>query len=174
MHARLACAGAARGRGSTASLQSAGKKFGSLYRELDPVAFADFRPYFRGINGFPGPSGLFTAAIPIIDLLSHGGSNVTEEERTRLLEDTDRGLYPSHQSGLLKDLLVDESPHVDMPDAVRTSVKSLLNRFRKVHTGSVRRFVPEALNAGAEGSGGIADVAEYLASKMLQVERNAK
>ena len=159
---------------ATASLQSAGKKFGGLYRELDPAAFAAFRPYFRGINGFPGPSGLFTAAIPIIDLLSHGGSNIIEEERRRLMEDTDRGLYPSHQSSLLKDLLVDEDPQVDMPNEVRTSVKSLLNRFRKVHTGSVRRFVPQALSAGAEGSGGVADVAGYLASKILNVERSTK
>jgi hypothetical protein len=156
---------------ATASLQSAGKKFGGLYRQLDPAAFAKFRPYFRGINGYPGPSGLFTAAMPIIDLLSHGGSNITDEERTRLIEDTDRGLYPSHQSDLLRSLLVDECPQVDMPDEVRTSVKSLLNIFRKVHIGSVFRFVPEALNAGAEGSGGVADVAGYLDSKMLHVER---
>lgn len=158
---------------AAASLQNAGKKFGGLYRQLDPVAFAEFRPYFRGINGYPGPSGLFTAAIPIIDLLSHGGSNIAEDERTRLIKDTDRGLYPSHQSGLLRNLLVDECPQVAMPDEVRTVVKSLLNRFRNVHTGSVRRFVPEALDAGAEGSGGVANVAGYLASKMLRVERSA-
>jgi hypothetical protein len=138
------------------------------------LAFAAFRPYFKGINGFPGPSGLFTAAIPIIDLLSHGGSNITEEEHARLIEDVDRGLYPSHQSDLLRDLLVDEDPQVDMPEEVCVSVNALLNKFRKVHTGSVRRFVPEALSAGAEGSGGIADVAEYLASKMLSTERTAK
>jgi hypothetical protein len=152
----------------TASLRNAGKEFGGLYRHLDPSAFATFRPYFRGINDFPGPSGLFTAAIPIIDLLSHGGSNITEEERVRLIEDTDRGLYPSHQSDLLRDLLAEEDPQVDMPEEVRLSVNSLLNRFRKVHTGSVRRFVPEALDADAEGSGGVADVAGYLASKMIQ------
>jgi hypothetical protein len=157
----------------TASLRNAGKEFGGLYRQLDPSAFASFRPYFRGINGFPGPSGLFTAAIPIIDLLSHGGSNINEEERMRLIEDTDRGLYPSHQSDLLRDLLLEEDPQVGMPEEIRISVSALLNRFRKVHTGSVRRFVPEALSVGAEGSGGVADVAEYLASKMLHTERSA-
>ncbi len=159
---------------AAASLGLATKRFGSFYRQLDTVAFEAFRQYFRGINGFPGPSGLFTAAIPIIDLLSHGGSNINEEERSRLMEDVDRGLYPSHQSDLLKDLLLDEDPQVDMPDDVRASLKSLLNRFRKVHTGSVRRFVPQALNAGAEGSGGVADVAGYLASKILDLERNTK
>jgi hypothetical protein len=159
---------------ATASLQSASKKLGSLYRQLDPAAFAAFRPYFRGINGFPGPSGLFTAAIPIIDLLTHGGGNISDEEHARLIEDTARGLYPSHQSGLLKDLLVNEDPQVGMPDDVRIAISSLLNRFRKVHTGSVRKFVPEALTAGAEGSGGVADVAGYLSSKMLNVERSTK
>jgi hypothetical protein len=159
---------------ATASLQNASKKFGGLYRQLDPAAFAAFRPYFRGINSFPGPSGLFTAAIPIIDLLSHGGANIADEERMRLLEDADRGLYPRHQSSLLKQLLIERSPQVDMPDEVRASIEGLLNKFRKVHTGSVRRFVPEALNAGAEGSGGVADVAGYLASKMLDIERSTK
>lgn len=158
----------------TASLRDAGKKFGGLYKQLEPSAFATFRPYFRGINDFPGPSGLFTAAIPIIDLLSHGGSNITEEEHLRLIGDVDRGLYPSHQSGLLKGLLVVEDPQVDMPGDVRTSVEALLNRFRNVHTGSVRKFVPQALSAGAEGSGGIADVAGYLASKMLPTGRSLK
>lgn len=157
-----------------ASLRDAGKKFAGLYRRLDPVAFATFRPYFRGLNGFPGPSGLFTAAVPIIDLLTHGGSNITEKERARFINDTDRGLYPSHQSDLLKGLLVDEDPMVEMPDEVRISTNSLLNRFRRIHISSVRRFVPQALSAGAEGSGGIADVSGYLASKMLDIERNRK
>lgn len=159
---------------ATASLQNASKKFGGLYKQLDPAAFAAFRPYFRGINGYPGPSGLFTAAIPIIDLLAHGGSNISDEEHARLLEDTDRGLYPSHQSGLLKNLLEHEDPQVAMPDEVRIAINSLLNRFRKVHTGSVRKFVPEALTVGAEGSGGVADVAGYLYSKMLSMERTIK
>lgn len=159
---------------ATASLQNASKKLGGLYKQLDPAAFAAFRPYFRGINGYPGPSGLFTATIPIIDLLAHGGSNISDEEHARLLEDTDRGLYPSHQSGLLKSLLEHEDPQVAMPDEVRIAINSLLNRFRKVHTGSVRKFVSEALTAGAEGSGGVADVAGYLSSKMLSVERSTK
>lgn len=157
-----------------ASLREAGQKFGSLYRQLEPSAFAVFRPYFRGINGFPGPSGLFTAVIPIIDLLSHGGSNISEDERIRLIKDVDRGLYPSHQSGLLKDLLVIEDPQVEMPSDVRLSVEALLNRFRNVHGKSVEKFVPQALHAGAEGSGGVADVAGYLASKILPTERSSK
>lgn len=157
-----------------AGLQLASKQFGGLYRNLEPSAFAEFRPYFRGINGFPGPSGLFTAAIPTIDLLSHGGANISEEERKRLIEDIDKGLYPSHQAGTLKDLLVSEKPEVEMPEEVGASMAALLNRFRKVHTGSVRRFVPQALNAGAEGSGGIEDVAGYLSSKMLNLERSIK
>ncbi len=155
---------------AVACVQHAGGELGSLYRQLDPKAFAAFRPYFRGINGYPGPSGLFTAAIPTIDLLTHGGRNIFDQERARLLQDIDRRLYPSHQSGQLRKLLEQEEPRLEMPAEARVALGSLLNRFRKVHTGSVRKFVPEALNAGAEGSGGVADVASYLSSKMLHVE----
>ena len=155
----------------TESLDSVCTEFGGLFKRLDPEAFKAFRPYFIGINDFPGPSGLYTAAIPIIDLLTHGGSNISDDERAKLLEGIDEGLYPSHQSELLRSLLLEDNPQVDMPDDVRESVKSLLDKFRKVHTNSVRKFVPEALDAGEAGSGGVTDVAGYLASKMLKIER---
>jgi hypothetical protein len=149
--------------------QAASDNFVGLYRKLDPEAFAAFRPYFRGLNNYPGPSGLFTAAIPIIDLLIHGGQNMPSEERARLLRDTRQGLYPSHQTELLASLLLSEQPRLDMPDTDRSAIVGLLNKFRKIHTGSVRKFVPEALTAGAEGSGGVADVAGYLASKLISI-----
>ena len=155
----------------TESLDRVCTEFGGLFKRLDPEAFKAFRPYFIGINDFPGPSGLYTAAIPIIDLLTHGGSNISDDERAKLLEGIDEGLYPSHQSELLKSLLLEDNPQVYMPDDVRDSVKSLLDKFRKVHTNSVRKFVPEALYVGEAGSGGVTDVAEYLASKMLKIER---
>jgi len=155
----------------TKSLESVCIEFGSLYKQLDPDAFAAFRPYFIGINDFPGPSGLYTAAIPIIDLLCHGGSNISDDERARLIEGIDKGLYPSHQSDQLMSLLQEDNPQVDMPEDALNSVKSLLDRFRMVHTKSVRKFVREALDAGEAGSGGVTDVAGYLASKMLQIER---
>ncbi len=152
----------------TETLQDAIKSFGGLYRKLDPAAFEAFRPYFVGINGHPGPSGLFTAAIPIIDLLGHGGSNITYEERARLLRDIETGLYPSHQSGTLKDLLLTDNPQVDLSTEAQEVISTMLNRFRNIHTKSVRKFVPQALNAGAEGSGGVKNVAEYLESKVIE------
>lgn len=156
---------------ASASLQAASKKFGTFHKQLDTAAFDSFRPCFKGINGFPGPSGLFTAAIPIIDLLSHGGSNISDEEHARLVQDIDRKLYPRHQSKLLKELLMSEGPKVDMPLKPRRSIESLLNGFRKVHTASVRRFVPAALAGEAEGSGGVAEVADYLSSKMIDIRK---
>lgn len=152
-------------------LQVAAKRFGTLTKELDQEAFAAFRPYFTGLNGYPGPSGLFTAAIPTIDLLTHGGKNITDEERERLFADIDRGLYPSHQTTTLKGLLEAANPKVAMPSELVEKTGVLLDRFRKVHTGSVRKFVPHALDAYAEGSGGIKNVKEYLESKYIQQSR---
>jgi hypothetical protein len=152
------------------TLQVAIKSFGGMYRKLDPEAFKSFRPYFIGINGHPGPSGLFTAAVPIIDLLGHGGSNIAEQERTRLLNDIETGLYPSHQSGILKELLLADDPQVDLPQTTQYTINMLLNRFRNVHTKTVEKFVPQALNAGAEGSGGTKNVSEYLESKVIETK----
>lgn len=152
----------------TETLKGAIKSFGSMYRKLDPEAFNAFRPYFFGINDHPGPSGLFAAVIPIIDLLGHGGSNIAAEERTRLLSDIEAGLYPSHQSDMLKELLLADDPQVDLPPETQQTITTLLNRFRNVHTKTVEKFVPQALNAGAEGSGGIKNVAEYFESKIIE------
>ena len=141
----------------------------SLHRQLGAEAFAGFRPYFIGLNGYAGPSGLFSAAIPTIDLLVHNGENMNQGERERMLSDLEAGLYPRHQSEALTDLLVNGSD-ISLSATVVNGIVKGLNSFRKVHRGSVRKFVPQALETQAAGSGGIADVVCYLASKMVPQE----
>lgn len=158
----------------TETLQGAIRSFGGLYKKLDPVAFDAFRPYFVGINGHPGPSGLFTAAVPIIDLLGHGGSNIDDDERARFLSSIEAGLYPSHQSNMLQDLLLADDPKVELPEDTQAVIGRLLNRFRHIHTKTVDKFVPQAKNAGAEGSGGMKNVAEYLDSKVIKDMKGEK
>lgn len=142
-----------------------------LYRTLSPAAFSAFRPYFTGLNGYSGPSGQFTAGIPTIDLLSHGGRNITPQEKERLLTDLRRGLYPSHQSGDLEGLLTMDYPSVSMPERVRMELIRQLNDFRKVHIANVKKFAPQALNDGEPGSGGVLDVAGYLSSKLIPLSQ---
>ncbi len=149
---------------------SAVQRLALLHRSLGAEAFAGFRPYFIGLNGYAGPSGLFSAAIPTIDLLVHGGENINPEERVRMERDLAVGLYPSHQSAMLARLLR-SSGTVDLDPNVAQGMIGLLNDFRKVHHGSVRKLVPEALTSQATGSGGVADVGPYLAGKRIQEGR---
>lgn len=160
---------------ATALMNAAGEKMGDLYRQLSPEAFAAFRPYFVGINGYPGPSGLFTAAVPIIDLMTHGGEdNISASERVRLIQDVQRGLYPSHQTELLQQLLLSANPRLGLPPNILKDLRSLLNTFRGRHKKNVHRFAKEALEEGAEGSGGVSDVAAYLGSKLVRQERGGE
>ena len=150
-------------------MDDAVKRLVELYRHLSAEAFAGFRPFFTGLNGYPGPSGLFSAAIPTIDLLVHNGSNMNQEERKRMLDDLESGLYPSHQSEALIDLLVNNR-EVPFNSIVINGVARYLNMFRRAHGASVKKFVPQVLESQAAGSGGVADVAGYLASKMVNIE----
>ncbi len=144
-----------------------------LHQHLGAEAFNAFRPYFTGLNGYPGASGLYSESIPIIDLLVHGGSNITDEERETMRENLDKGLYPNHNghSALFRALLdTDESP-IMLPQTLKQGLERQLNQFRGRHMSTVRKFVPQAMTGTAEGSGGVANVADYLKSKIVRNER---
>jgi hypothetical protein len=151
------------------SIKTATRDLGRLRQRLDPETFSKFRPYFIGLNGYPGPSGLYSASLPILDLLVHGGSNITSEERDQIHSNIEQGLYPGYndQDAQLKKLLGDEDPQLKMPDAIRDSITEQLDSFRHAHKASVQKFVPGALDGTAEGSGGVKKVAEYLNSKII-------
>lgn len=142
-----------------------------LRNNLGREQFTRLRPYFVGINGYPGPSGLYSASIPILDLLVHGGENMDEDERMAIKERLELGLYPdshiySRSTALLSDLLESEKPELPINEKVKEGISGQLNRFRATHKGSVRKFVPEAME-GSAGTGGVSDVASYLDSKKI-------
>ncbi len=140
-----------------------------LYRELDPGCFDRYRPYFVGLNGYPGPSGLYSAAVPALDLLVHGGSNISPSEVAQMHINLEQGLYP-YPAKILEVLLSQENPMLDMPDGNRDELTRELNAFRRIHRSSVKKFVPKAENGSADGSGGVSNVAEYLDSKIVKDE----
>jgi hypothetical protein len=148
-----------------------------LFKGLNPAHFSAFRPYFVGINGYPGrypgASGLYTAAIPILDLLVHAGSNIPDLERDRIGHSLDNGLYPSGKgkivgTHLLQSLLSLESASLDMDVAQKEVVVEQLNRFRSAHMAIVKKNIPGAMDGYTEGSGGVTDVKGYLMSKKIQ------
>lgn len=157
-------------------LAAAVKKVRELYKGLDPESFAVFRPYFVGINGYPGASGLYSVSIPILDLLIHGGSNMTTEEREQIKLNNEQGLYPNYMKGnvLLGELLEADSPELEMPEYIRGELTGYLNAFRRSHREAVKKFVPGAMQGEAAGSGGVEDVAGYLASKVITVEKGCQ
>ena len=151
------------------------KGIAGLYRSLDAAAFAAFRPYFVGLNGYPGASGLYSESIPILDLLVHGGSNIGPDERAQMFRTIDSGLYPRqgkpgdpHRYGNLhRELLLTDNPALDLPENERQELTRHLDAFRGVHRNSVKKFVPGALEGLADGSGGVQDVGAFLDSKRL-------
>jgi hypothetical protein len=154
-------------KGATNAIRHAAASFGNLHQRLGRNAFNAFRPYFIGLNGYPGASGLYSASIPTLDLLIHGGVNMQLEERRRIRTDILSGLYPSHQSGKLLGLLDRPSSQQNLPEDIAYSLTKRLNTFRRVHTSSVQKLIPDALTGSTVGTAGIANVAGYLTSKYV-------
>lgn len=140
-----------------------------LHKSLSREDFGMFRPYFVGINGYPGPSGLYSATIPTIDLLVHGGENISADQKQEIAQNLDSGLYPDHNgySDMLRILLNSENSEIEISYATKENITKHMNGFRLVHRGSVKKFVPEALK-GADGTGGVSDVKEFLDSKIVK------
>jgi hypothetical protein len=149
-------------------MASAVNNIGQLYANLEPSDFTAFRPFFVGLNGYPGPSGLYSETIPILDLLVHGGSNIDHQQEEVILSNIFNGLYANNNgyNNILAKLLV-ERPETNLDSQNQTEMARLLNAFRKAHHNSVRKFVPEALTGQDAGSGGVTNVAEFLVSKFV-------
>lgn len=156
------------------AVRAASDEVMGLYESLNPDDFANFRQYFVGLNNYPGPSGLYTAAMPILDLLLHGGSNNTSQETQHIKVNLRRGLYPRFVKGYVCSRLLGMLITLEPADAVlpvdselRAEMTSELDRFRRIHRASVKRFIPGAMEGITAGSGGVATVGAYLNSKMV-------
>lgn len=152
------------------TMDSALRDIKELHQGMSPEAFSAFRPYFTGLNGYPGASGLYSESIPIIDLLVHGGKNMSDEERETMSSNIKQGLYPNHEgkSVLFQALLDTEEPPLQLPEQMRQDLERKLNQFRGQHMRAVRKFVPEAMQGTADGSGGVENVDDYLKSKLVR------
>ncbi len=148
----------------------------ALHTSLDAKTFSAFRPYFAGLNGYPGASGLYSESIPIIDLLVHGGSNLQSAERDQIAANLNDGLYPdqNNHAALLESLLAEEHPQMYLPEDTRLGMVRQLNGFRRLHRGSVKKLLPEVFSGKEEGSAGTVNVPGYLESKVIAIQRGSQ
>lgn len=138
--------------------------------------FKIFRQYLGGNpqRGIVGPSGKFTAGIPILDFLLGGHPIVAEYSK---LEE-EIGYYPREgqkeiqlarakaQSG---QSLVDLSSALGNPQELFRPLQTMSNvirEFRGAHMKAVRHQVPEALANNAAGTGGEDDAGSFLRKRL--------
>lgn len=164
---------------AAAAVHAAADEVKTLYDCLPTKDFAAFRPYFVGLNGNPGPSGLYSAAMPVLDLAAHGLGAMAHSEQKRITEALRQGLYPCEISdeyvgvAHLQRLLSSRNPQLLADGSmIQNDVTEALNRFRRMHHGAVRKYVPDALT-GAAGTGGVSEVAVFLRSKIRTQTRSA-
>lgn len=173
-HLHVAMMNLLKGRYEGDQVAVAADKMRTMRREMDPEHFNAFRHFFAGINGYPGPSGLYSANIPALDLMVHGGENILSEERERMEQNIQNGLYPSGlPMSMMGDFLLYRSRPIDMEhESERTKIIDDLNTFRHVHYGNVKKFVPQAFEGSVDGTGGVRNVASYLRSKIMKGKNN--
>jgi hypothetical protein len=132
--------------------------------------FNAFRLYYaEPLNGYAGPSGLYSATLPILDLIVAGGQNMPDKIRDFVAGSLEQGLYPQRVGyhGLLSHLLESDAPSMDMPGEERDGIVDALNRFRRAHSGAVRNLLPKVYRGEVPGSGGIENYQELIEAKLI-------
>ena len=143
---------------------------------MNKESFKIFRQYLSGNpqRNIVGPSGKFTAGIPILDFLLGGFPIIAEYPKL----DEEMGYYPRSgqkeiqiarakaQSGKS---LIDFSralgnPH-ELYDPLRV-MSSAIREFRGAHMKAVRHQVPEALANNTAGTGGEDDAGTFLRRRL--------
>ncbi len=136
----------------------------------DPETFNAFRVYFaEKLNGYAGPSGLYSATIPVLDLMTTGQRKNPDKVKNFMLDGVNNGLYPQRigYDRLMKHLLETDAPEMEMPDEEREGINAALNRFRIAHSGAVKNLLPKVHDGTYPGSGGIENFKELQEAKMI-------
>jgi len=153
-------------------LKNAKAEFLHLRTGLSREEFMAFRVYFKdGFNGYPGPSGLYSANIPILDLIANGGVNIQDGVREFIEEKVVMGMYPNRKGerDLMAFLLQESDSTMEMNDEIRTGIIDTLNRIRMHHDKAVQKHLPEVASGEAPGSGGISNYPELSDAKKVKL-----
>ena len=139
--------------------------------------FGEFRGYLgtHPIRQTKGPSGAFTAGIPILEILI--AKDRLPEDYTQYLE-ANRQYFPRVGRNSIvaaQELAADGNSlivlceEIGNPPYLAEAINRLsefLRRFRGEHYRAVRKQVPEALDGQSSGTGGEADPGEFLRNRM--------
>lgn len=145
--------------------------------EMDPGDFSVFRQYLVGSSErkLKGPSGAFTAGVPVIELLLSAPS--MSEEQISYLFDNSRyfprkgreQIFEAVLQGLRGRSLVQLCEQMGNPDYLILGLKKiseLIREFRGMHYKGVSRQVPEAISGEVSGTGGEDDPGAFLRRRM--------
>lgn len=136
--------------------------------------FRAFRQYLNThpLRGFKGPSGVFSATFPTLEILVAGDKLPKEyyeyyAENWQYLPRHERPLFEEARQlaseGRTLGQLVERVPSLgDAVGAIGISIQ----KFRGTHYQAVRNQIPEVLNGQAAGTGGEQDVDGFLRKRM--------
>lgn len=146
-------------------------------RHMPPGTFEQFRGYFSSdpfVKGAKGPSGAFTAGIPIVELIL-AGDHLPEDYLDYL--DTNSIFFPrsgqerihiereNASQGLTLVTLAERTRSTGFQEEL-TKVSDTLRKFRGMHRGAVLDQIPQALRGTVTGTAGETDVSKFLGQRM--------
>jgi tryptophan 2,3-dioxygenase len=145
-----------------------------LGTKMTPEHFRVFRQYLdtHPVRGFKGPSGVFSATFPALEILVAGDKLPQEyyDYYEKNLQYLPRHEWPlleearqlAFEGRTLGNLAVQNLSLYELVKAINTSIQ----RFRGTHYRGVERQIPEVLNGEATGTGGEQDVDAFLKGRM--------
>lgn len=148
----------------------------SLY-QMRPEHFSVFRKYLNShpVRGLKGPSGAFTAGIPILEVMTRG-DELPPEYFTYLTENMK--YFPRAGQKMLQEVLTwsatgntltSLSRHAGADPVLGNMVEMIgtfLNKFRAMHYPIVPRQVPEIVHGDVAGTGGEKNPLAFLRERM--------
>ncbi len=151
--------------------------------------FLQFRPYFSPIV-LTGPSGRWTAGVPVIDTLLGGKSVLSDMVTEYLVEEEPPGTprieyFPRDGQRLFRGVVeevkqrggIADIPLREEPNEVRINALKLqhaLKAFRISHKQAVDRQIlknPEPVIGPTPGTGGVPDVVKFLDKRLERTDR---
>lgn len=156
-----------------------------LWKEMSPDHFSAFRPYFlehpirRTSNGekYKGPSGAFTASIPIFEILFAGEK--MQKEQFKYFEENEIYFPRKGREGIQEALgylqegrtLTQGANLVGNPPTLVEELAKFdqyLNEFRGKHYAGVRRQIPGSIEGKVSGSAGETNVGRFLRGRIIR------
>lgn len=150
----------------------------SIGLDMPKEHFAKFRGFFNPTSLRPelkGPSGLYTAAVPTIELLL-AGENLPSES-TSFIKDNIQYFPRKGRKDMtqaigkveLGETITAQAKSLNNPEQLVNAISEMseqIRKFRGMHYKAVRHQIPEAVAGEISGSGGASDPGTFLRDRM--------